>query len=209
MRDESRTITYGVVADTHVPDRVKQLSTEMLDTFRSLALDGILHAGDACNKQVVKALEEIAPVIIVQGNRDFLFGLRSPMHEILAVNGLKLVVAHGHRSLFHYMIDKLATIQHGYMFSRYYRQLHQDYPQADIIVFGHTHHQTAKWVGAQLLFNPGVAYPCKYNNFIPQYGVLSITADGVVRTQFFGSKNRRRRRSKLFKLINRRLDLKR
>lgn len=209
MPDEIRTITFGVVADTHVPDRVKQLSTEMLETFKTRNLDGILHAGDACTKQVVKTLEEIAPVTIVRGNRDFLFGLRPPLFEKMEVNGLKLVVAHGHRSLFHYMIDKLATIQHGYMFSRYYSQLHQDYPDADIIVFGHTHHQTARWVGGQLLFNPGVAYPCMYNNFIPQYGVLSITAEGSIRTQFFGLKNRRRSRSKLFKLINRKFDLRR
>ena len=201
MQDENKTITFGVVADTHVPDRVKHLSADMLTTFRKIKPDGILHAGDACNKQVVKTLEEIAPLTIVQGNRDFLFGMRFPRDEKLKVNGLTIVVAHGHRSMFHYMVDKLATIRHGYMFSRYYQQLHQDYPNADIIVFGHTHHQTASWVGSQLLFNPGVAYPCMYNNFVPQYGTLSITGQSLVRTQFYGLKNRRRRRTGLFKLL--------
>ena len=189
MQDESKRITFGVVADTHVPDRVKNLPEQMLETFSKRNLDGILHAGDACNKGVVSTLEKIAPVTIVQGNRDFLFGLRPPLYEKMEVNGIKLVIAHGHRSLFHYLVDKIATIRHGYKFSRYYQQLHQDYPAADIIVFGHTHHQTARWVAGQLLFNPGVAYPCKYNNFESQYGVLSITAGGLIQTQFFGPKN--------------------
>jgi len=189
MLDENKMVNFGVVADTHVPDRVKNLPEQILETFRNLDLDGILHAGDACNKGVVSTLEKIAPVTIVQGNRDFLFGMRSPKYQTLFVNNLNIVIAHGHRSLFHYFIDKLATIQHGYMFSRYYQQLHQDYPEADIIIFGHTHHQTARWVDGQLLFNPGVAYPCQYNNFVPQYGVLSITVEGLVRTQFYGPKN--------------------
>lgn len=202
MPDERRKVTFGVIADTHVPDRVKQIQPQILDTFRDLDLDGILHAGDACNKQVVQTLERIAPVTIVQGNRDFLFGLRPPLHVKMEVNGIKLVIAHGHRSLVHYIIDKVATIRYGYRFTRYYEQLHMDYPEADIIIFGHTHHQTARWVEGQLLFNPGVAYPCKYNNFETQYGVLTITAEGFVRTQFYGPKNASRRRGKLFNLID-------
>ena len=203
---EGKTFTFGIVADTHVPDRVRQLAPQMLETFKRFELDGILHAGDACNQRVVDTLEKIAPVTIVQGNRDFLFGMHSPKEETLFINGLELVIAHGHRSLYQYFIDKIATIRYGYMFTRYYRLLNQDYPKADIIVFGHTHHQTARWVNGQLLFNPGVAYPCMYNYFTPQYGILSITADGLVRTQFFGPKNRHRSKSKIFKLINKKFD---
>lgn len=199
MPGENKRVTFGVIADTHVPDRVNQIQPQILNTFRDLNLDGIIHAGDACNKEVVQTLEKIAPVTIVQGNRDFLFGLRPPLYVKMDVNGIKLVVAHGHRSLAHYLIDKVATIRHGYCFTRYYEQLHMDYPQADVIVFGHTHHQTARWVEGQLLFNPGVAYPCKYNNFVPQYGVLSITSEGFIRTQFYGTKNASRRKGRLFR----------
>ena len=208
MLDEGKKVTFGVVADTHVPDRVKNLPAQMLATFRDLEPDGILHAGDACNKWVVQTLEEIAPVTIVQGNRDFFFGLRSPINERIDVNGLKIVIAHGHRSLFHYFIDKVATIRYGYRFTRYYQQLHQDFPEANIIIFGHTHHQTARWVEGQLLFNPGVAYPCKYNNFEPQYGVLSITAEGLIQTHFYGPKNASRRNGKFFQLIDKISNLK-
>jgi predicted phosphodiesterase len=128
-------------------------------------------------------------VTIIQGNRDILFGMNFPQDQSIYVNHLKLVIAHGHRSLMHYILDKFAYFREGYLFTRYYQQLHHDYPDADIIVFGHTHHQTARWVDEQLLFNPGVAYPCQYNGFKTQFGLLSITAKGIIRTQFFGPKN--------------------
>jgi putative phosphoesterase len=189
MPGEFKTATFGVIADTHVPDRAKYLEPEILETFKSYAVDHILHAGDASSWKVVRKLEEIAPVTVVQGNRDILFGMRLPKYQTLEVNNVKIVLAHGHRSLLHYLIDKFSYFREGYLFDRYYRQLHQDYPDADIIVFGHTHHQTARWVDGQLLFNPGVAYPCHYNNFKPQFGILSITTEGLIRTCFFGPKN--------------------
>mgnify|MGYP001037016241 CR=1 FL=1 len=189
MPDEFKTVTFGVIADTHVPDRAKHLQPKILETFKACAVDHILHAGDASSWKVVRKLEEIAPVTIVQGNRDILFGMQLPKYRIVLVNNLKIVLAHGHRSLLYYLIDKISYFRKGYLFERYYKQLHLDYPDADIIVFGHTHHQTARWVDGQLLFNPGVAYPCHYNNFKPQFGMLSITAEGLIRTRFFGSKN--------------------
>ncbi|MDY6846343.1 MAG: metallophosphoesterase family protein [Chloroflexota bacterium] len=189
MSGEPKTVTFGVIADTHVPDRAKHLQPEILETFKACCVEHILHAGDASSWNVVRELEVIAPVTIVQGNRDILFGMQLPKYQILWVNNLKIVLAHGHRSFLHYLVDKLSYFREGYRFDRYYQQLHQDYPDADMIVFGHTHHQTASWVDGQLLFNPGVAYPCHYNNFKPQFGMLSITAEGLIRTRFFGPKN--------------------
>ena len=195
MAYEGETITFGVVADTHIPDRANRIPEAILNTFEQRSVDRILHAGDASSWKAIGALEKIAPVTAVQGNREFLFGLRLPRYQSLSVNGLSLVLAHGHRSLLHYLIDKFAYFREGYQFDRYYQQLHQDYPQADIIIFGHTHHQTARWVDGQLLFNPGVAYPCHYNDFKTQYGILTITTEGLIRTEFFGPKNVRRLKS--------------
>lgn len=202
MGYEEKIITFGVLADTHIPDRAKALPKEIMDTFSMRSVDRILHAGDASSWKVVHALEKIAPVTIVQGNRDFLFGLLVPKHQSLTINGIKLILTHGHRSVLHYLIDKLAYFREGYLFDRYYQQLHRDYPQADVIIFGHTHHQTARWVDGQLLFNPGVAYPCKYNDFKTQYGILSITSEGLIRTEFLGPKNVRRHQNRHFNQQN-------
>lgn len=178
------TITLGVVADTHVPDRARKLPDGLLKKLEEAHVQRILHAGDASSRQVVHVLERIAPVSIVQGNRDWLLGMRAPKFISFTANGINITLAHGHRSIFNYLIDKWAYIRKGYLFKRYYDQLTRDYPDADVIIFGHTHHQTAKWVDGRLLFNPGAAYPCRYNHYTPQFGIISITGDGDIRTEF-------------------------
>jgi predicted phosphodiesterase len=107
----------------------------------------------------VHKLEEIAPVTVVQGNRDWLFGMSFPRHISLITHGVRITLTHGHRSMLQYLFDKWAYIRIGYRFERYYRQLSADYPNSDVIIFGHTHFQTATWVNGQLFFNPGAAYP--------------------------------------------------
>ena len=178
------TITLGVVADTHIPDRARKLPDGLLEKLAEAQVQHILHAGDASSWKVVHTLEDIAPVTIVQGNRDWLLGMRLPKHISFTANGVKITLAHGHRSMFNYLIDKWAYIRKGYRFKRYYDQLTHDYPEADLIVFGHTHHQTAKWVDEHLLFNPGACYPCRYNHYTPQFGIVSITTEGEIRTEF-------------------------
>lgn len=188
MRVEHKTMKFGVIADTHIPDRARKLPECLLEFLRNAQIDGILHAGDASNWEVIHVLEQIAPVTVVQGNRDWLFRMKTPRYTKLNINGLQLIVTHGHRSMFHYLVDKWAYIRKGYLFERYYRQLSHDFPTSDVIIFGHTHHQTARWVNGQLLFNPGAAYPCLYNRFIPQFGILSITSEGVLRTECYDLK---------------------
>lgn len=184
MPADTGIITLAVIADTHIPDRARSLPPGLLDAIWAENVDQILHAGDASNWNVIRALEQVAPVTIIQGNRDWLFGMRTPKHTTLAVNSVKITLAHGHRSLSHYLVDKWAYLREGYRFERYYEHLSADYPESDLIIFGHTHHQTATWVDGQLFFNPGAAYPCKINRYIPQFGVISITPHGLIRTVF-------------------------
>ena len=58
----------GVVADTHIPDRTRELPAEIFDHLHGV--DMILHAGDVSRQIVLDRLATIAPVIAVQGNRD-------------------------------------------------------------------------------------------------------------------------------------------
>jgi putative phosphoesterase len=184
MLAENKTITFGVIADTHIPDRTQRLPAGLLDALLSEGVDQILHAGDASNWQVIRALEQVAPVTVIQGNRDWLLGMRTPKHLTLVANGIQITLAHGHRSMSHYLVDKWAYIRQGYRFQRYFDHLSKDFPESDVIIFGHTHNQTATWVDGQLFFNPGAAYPCKINHFTPQFGVISITPQGFIRTGF-------------------------
>lgn len=182
MPGRTKPLSFGVLSDTHIPDRVRNLPENVLNGLASAGVDQILHAGDAASWKAVRQLEEIAPVTIVQGNRDWLLGMPFPRHVSLTAHGVQITLCHGHRSMGHYLFDKWLTIRDDYKFGRYYRHLAHDFPQADVIIFGHTHYQTVQWVKGQVFFNPGAAYPCKYNHYIPQYGILSITPEGVVRT---------------------------
>ena len=185
MPAEPRTITFGVISDTHIPDRMRDLPEQLLPRLKDIQIDRILHAGDACNWRVVRTLESIAPVSIVQGNRDWFLGMRTPHDLTLTVNGVTITLSHGHHSLLSYLVDKFLNFRQGYALEHYHQQLLKDYPKADVIVFGHTHYQTALWSGGQLLFNPGAAYPCKKNQYTPHFGVLSITPEGDIRTEFY------------------------
>jgi len=183
MPDKHNTVTIGVLADTHIPDRSKALPQNILSRLKELNIDRIFHAGDASCWKVIRALEVIAPVTIVQGNRDWFFGMDTPRHITLSINGIRITLTHGHRSMIHYLYDKWIYILRGYAFERYYQHLSQDFPDSDVIVFGHTHYQAVHWVDGKLYFNPGAAYPCKHNHFNPQFGVLRITPDGKICTE--------------------------
>jgi uncharacterized protein len=183
MLDNRKSITFGVIADTHIPDRAKHLPSMVLRAFELAQVDQILHAGDAANWKAIHKLEEIAPVIVVQGNRDWLFAMSFPHHINLTIHNVRITLTHGHRSMLQYLFDKWTYIRIGYRFERYYRHLAADYPDSDVIVFGHTHYQTATWVNEQLFFNPGAAYPCRHNHNRPQFGFLSITPGGIIRTE--------------------------
>ena len=47
-------ITLGVVADTHVPDRMQALPAAALEALQGV--DAILHAGDVCVRPVLDTL---------------------------------------------------------------------------------------------------------------------------------------------------------
>lgn len=163
-------VTIGVLADTHIPDRMKALPQGILSKLKEAGVNRIFHAGDASCYRVLQVLEVVAPVTIVQGNRDWFFGMHSPHHVTLSVNGIRITLAHGHRSMLHYIYDKWVYLLRGYDFERYTQHLPQDYPDSDVIIFGHTHYQAVHWVDGRLFFNPGAAYPCWHNHFNPQLG---------------------------------------
>lgn len=182
MLDNPQPYTFAVISDTHVPDRVKSLPDRILEGITRAQVDEILHAGDAANWKVIRQLEQIAPVRVVQGNRDWLLGMPFPRFLTFTVYGIHITLTHGHHSMRNYLVDKWFTLREGYRFERYFRHFAQDFPQSDVIIFGHTHYQTVQWVNQQVFFNPGAAYPCKYNHYTPQFGILSITPDGTIRT---------------------------
>ncbi len=126
----------GVISDTH-----GFLRREVFEVFKQV--DHILHAGDVGTLDILEALESLAPVTAVHGNVDQEDIRRiCPAVQKLELEGLNVVVTHGHRVRGGLSPDSL----------------HQEFPEAELIVHGHTHVPILTLVDEVVtVLNPGAA----------------------------------------------------
>lgn len=174
-------IRLGVVADTHIPDRLRRLPDGLPGALAGV--DAILHAGDITTRRVLAELGRIAPVHAVAGNRDFTLGL--PLDRLLEFDGVRLALTHGHGGWGGYLREKLLFATVGYDIPRYLRQVQARFAGRGVraIVFGHSHRVVNTVVEGVLLFNPGGVAPDYHGPFYgPTAGILTIEA-GQVRGQ--------------------------
>ena len=177
--DDEMIARLVVIADTHVPDRVMGLPPHFLDDLIALSPVAILHAGDISTGSVLAELSTVAPVIAVRGNRDFSLYRQLPLIARAEFNGVRVAVTHGHGGLGRYFLDKIHYIGRGYRFAFHQRYLVKKLPDADVIVFGHTHVPELVRYGSQLFFNPGSLTGSQ--GFAPVYGILEINLKGEVK----------------------------
>jgi hypothetical protein len=148
----------GVVADTHCPEFLDRLPDRVFEVLRGVDL--ILHAGDVSGPETIAALERIAPVEAVRGDHDrALPGL--PLTRELTVEGRRIVLVHGNRSRWVEEPQTLLwTLSLGYLHPNESLplSLRRRFPDADAIVFGHTHRAYAGTHTGALLFNPGAVH---------------------------------------------------
>ncbi|MDR3574215.1 MAG: metallophosphoesterase family protein [Anaerolineaceae bacterium] len=174
-------LVVGVLADTHIPDRVTEIHPEIIPTFQAAGVELILHAGDICAPAVITQLEQVAPVEGVRGNRDWVFYRKLPLLRELKLAGLPVVLTHGHGNFINYWIDKWYYYSEGYRLERYHRYLKRTAPQARVIIFGHTHYAENFWSEEQLFFNPGSASMGWRPGMEPSIGMLQFYSDGQVK----------------------------
>ena len=125
----------GILADTH-----GTLRLDVLEIFGKVDL--ILHAGDVGDPDVLRQLELVAPVTAVHGNADG-SELRRQLPRVaeLKVDGFVFVVTHGD--------------QYGFPSPR---DLKAAFPDADVMVYGHTHRAVLHdFPDFSLAVNPGAA----------------------------------------------------
>lgn len=149
-------ILIGIIADTHIPDRVGDLHPDILPIFRDAGVSNILHAGDISLSRVLHRLSEVAPVTAVRGNRD-IFSWSLKKVEYLDLNGKKVALMHGHGGILDYLRDKLMFYREGYKLDRYLDLLVNTASEADVIIFGHTHYPVVHQYKGKLIINPGSA----------------------------------------------------
>ena len=128
----------GLISDTHIPDRAKIVPQKVFDAFKDVDL--ILHAGDLTSLKVIDELEQIAPVIAIQGNMDRVNGIDLPIAKTIEVEDLKIGIAHGE------VYPRADTQQLVYLAKEL---------DVDILVTGHSHQPKIEQSEGALLLNPG------------------------------------------------------
>lgn len=132
----------GIISDTH-----GLLRPEVFETFSGV--DHILHAGDVGPLELLTELEAIAPVTAVYGNTDGMEA-RARLRRVasLQLDGFNIVVTHGDQ------------------FGRGVKpeQLQQAFPEADLIIYGHSHIPLLETVDLVVtVMNPGAAGPRRFD----------------------------------------------
>jgi len=141
----------GVIADTH-----GLLRPEVFRIFETV--DHILHGGDVGEPRILADLETLAPVTAVYGNTD---GpeLRATLPQVasLRLDGFDIVVTHG---------DQFGSPTPA--------SLHDAFPEAEIIVYGHTHRPLLELVDRTVtVMNPGGAGPRRFD-LLPTVGIMEL-----------------------------------
>jgi putative phosphoesterase len=128
----------GVISDTHIP-QFRQLPEAVFTHFANVEL--IVHAGDLSILSVIKELETIAPVVAVQGNVE--------EDEVIQTLPIKreIVVGHCRIGIVHILGDSHSREKIA----------RQEFPNARVVVYGHSHIPWNEEYNGLLLFNPGSA----------------------------------------------------
>lgn len=150
-------VRVGVIADTHCPEFLEALPASI---ERALAgVDLILHAGDVGSLDTLDRLSRIAPVEAVRGDHDRRLPL--PERRLVEVGGRRIGLVHGNRS---HLVEEpstfIGTVSLGYWWPAIglHGWLRRCFPDADAVVYGHTHLADSRQVGGTLVFNPGAVY---------------------------------------------------
>jgi len=132
------------------------LRPEVFDVFREV--DHILHGGDIGRWDLVLELQALAPVTAVYGNTDG-FDIRAKVPQVaeIELDGFSIAVTHG---------DQFGSPTPA--------KLHEAFPRAEIIVFGHSHRALLELVDRTVtVMNPGGAGAPRFG-IPPSVGILEL-----------------------------------
>ena len=125
----------AVISDTHMPRGGRRLPVERLKD-----VDAILHAGDFMELSVLHELQTLGPPVhAVRGNVD--------SHELIVRLPLQRTVQLGE--------VRIGMVHDGGPKERRLERLRRRFPDADAVVFGHSHIPLHEERDGFQIFNPG------------------------------------------------------
>jgi putative phosphoesterase len=131
-------VELAIISDTHMPRGGRAIPEACLARLR--AADAILHAGDLVGLEVLELLESLGPPVhAVHGNVDEPeVRMRLPAVRVVEAEGARIVMAHD-----------------GGPAARRLDRLRARFPDADAVVFGHSHLPLHEERDGFHIFNPG------------------------------------------------------
>lgn len=175
----------GLISDTHVPVAMPHLWPEIYEHFRGVDL--IMHGGDLLITDVLDWLEEIAPVMAVEGNGDYGGWERSkkPTDPRLGeAKVLNIDLPHG-RTLRIGLVHDLQETESPPLRTIDGQMKHHFGGPVHVIVRGSTHKAEAKTLKGVLIVNPGSpTFPNHQSTRPGTIGFLDIDDYGRVRPSF-------------------------
>lgn len=145
----------GIISDTH-----GKLRPAVFTQFDGV--EHILHAGDIGPLDLLTELEALAPVTAVWGNTDD-FSVRAAVPEIARTT----------------IADRRVTVVHGHQLGAPTPPgLLGAHPDADIIVYGHTHRPLIVELQGRWILNPGGAGAARFG-LAPSVMLVTIEGEDV------------------------------
>lgn len=131
-------VHVGLISDTHAPRFWKAMPTRVAEELAGVDL--ILHAGDVCLPGVLDELATLAPVHAVAGNNDGpeVEAWGAPPTLDLELAGVRVAMIHD------------AGAKQGRL-----NRMHRRFPDADVVVFGHSHIPLHEADDRLTIVNPG------------------------------------------------------
>jgi hypothetical protein len=131
-------VVLAVISDTHLPRHRRRLPDACVERLRDA--DAILHAGDVMEEAFLAELEALGPPVhAVHGNQDSPeLRLRLPATRIVNAAGARIGMIHD------------AGASAGRL-----SRLRRRFPDADAVIFGHSHIPLHEERDGFQIFNPG------------------------------------------------------
>ena len=154
------TTRIGILSDTHLNQVSDHFQKVAQSCFADVSM--ILHAGDLTSLEVLEVFAD-KEVHAVHGNMCWGKTCKAlPTHKTIEVDGFTIGLVH--------------RVGNSYDFED---RLIELFPEADCIVYGHTHHPVCHQVGQILYMNPGSFFSTGRYGAPPTYGILEIDGESL------------------------------
>ncbi len=194
------TLCVGVLSDTHIPFRIKQLPSQALPNLQGC--DVILHAGDLEDPDLITQLSRVAPTYAVRGNIHWQYA--SGTHDLdlprairLQFGAHRIWMTHGDLNFRYTFADKLGVAGRRIARSAGLKNVGKltldrinqiiierlnraQPPHTTLTIFGHSHKAIARQIGETLYFNPGAVCGGERNSAPPSMARLHLKFDGTM-----------------------------